>query len=79
MKTPKLIQTFYDRLTSLVAKILSVKMLVFAVASWLVYKEAIPPWMWLIATGLAVGAREMEKVIASTKGLTNLSAGLPGR
>jgi hypothetical protein len=78
MKEIKLFKTFYDRLTTLIAKMLSVKMLVFAIASWLVYKGAIPPYMWLIATALAVGAREMEKVIASTKNLTNLSAGLPG-
>lgn len=64
---PVLLQTVYERITELLAKALSMKGLVFALATWLTFSDKLEGWMWILTAAIVIGGRTLEKVLAVGK------------
>jgi len=51
------------RINDLVAKLISVKGLVFAMASWLAFSGHIDGWIWLLSSIAFISIRLLEKIL----------------
>ncbi len=51
-----------ERWLQFVAKLMSVKVIVFGVATWLAYVDKIPAWYWLLCAFALMGIRYLEKL-----------------
>jgi len=56
------ISTIIDRAFSVVVKLVSVKGLVFFMATWLLLQDKIDDTTWWITAGIIIGGRALEKI-----------------
>ena len=61
----KLVKRMYEFLM----KLFSIKVVLFAIAVWLLYKDMISEWTWLACALLLIGGREVAKIMAGRIGI----------
>ena len=52
----------FKRLNALIIKLISVKGLVFFVATWLKLNDRIDSTTWMLTSGIIIGGRAIEKI-----------------
>jgi hypothetical protein len=57
--------TLKDRCIEFAAKLMSIKLVVFGVATWLLWEGKIPSWFWLLCAFALMGIRYLEKLLAA--------------
>ncbi len=50
------------RLVDFICKLMSVKLIIFGIASWFLYVGKLPWWAWLLCASALMGIRYFEKV-----------------